>query len=103
VTWGRGRGPRRGTFPPSQGGNVPDPAVGRTAATVYEAPAAPGGGTGARHEALYYADIASVDGSLPTIVDPRRLGRVGGTLDVAARGMPYMLGLRRPSCVAAEL
>jgi hypothetical protein len=50
----------------------------------------------------YFADIAGVDSSLPPIVDPGWLGRVGRTLDVAARGMPYMLGLRRPRHIAAE-
>jgi hypothetical protein len=50
----------------------------------------------------YFADIANVDSSLPPIVDPGWLGRVGRTLDVAARGMPYMLGLRRSRRVAAE-
>ena len=50
----------------------------------------------------YFADIAGVDSSLPPIVDPGWLGRVGRTLDVAARGMPYMLGLRRPRRIAAE-
>ena len=50
----------------------------------------------------YFADIAAVGGSLPPIPDPGWLGRVARTLDVAGRGMPYMLGLRRPRRVATE-
>jgi uncharacterized protein DUF2652 len=43
----------------------------------------------------YFVDIAEVAGSLPLLPAPGWLGRIGSTLDVAARGLPYMLGLRR--------
>jgi hypothetical protein len=49
----------------------------------------------------YFADIADVAGSLPPMPDPRWLGRLRRTLDVAGRGLPYMLGLRRPRRVAS--
>jgi hypothetical protein len=52
----------------------------------------------------YVADIEDVAGSLPPLPDPGWVGRLGQTLDVAGRGMPYMLGLRRGrrNRVAAE-
>ena len=43
----------------------------------------------------YFVDIADVAGSLPPMPDPGWLGRLGRTVDVAGRGLPYMLGLRR--------
>jgi hypothetical protein len=43
----------------------------------------------------YFVEIADVDGSPPPMPDPRWLGRLGRTVDVAGRGLPYMLGLRR--------
>src|SRR4051812_14418019 len=50
----------------------------------------------------YVTDIADVAGPLPPLPDPRWLGRIGRTLDVAGRGLPYMLGLRdRRSAAAA--
>src|SRR5215217_242663 len=49
----------------------------------------------------YYADLAQVAGSLSPMPDPPWYGRIGRTLDVAGRGLPYMLGLRRPRRVAA--
>jgi len=49
----------------------------------------------------YVTDIEDVAGPLPPLPDPRWLGRIGRTLDVAGRGMPYMLGLRRRRRVAA--
>jgi hypothetical protein len=49
----------------------------------------------------YFSDIADVAGSLPPMPDPPLLGRLGRTLDVAGRGLPYMLGLRRRRRVAA--
>src|ERR1700712_3513009 len=47
----------------------------------------------------YHVDIAGV--ALPALPDPRLLERLGRTLDVAGRGMPYMLGLRRRQRVAS--
>jgi hypothetical protein len=43
----------------------------------------------------YHVDIAEVAGSPPAMPDPRLLERLGRTVDVAGRGLPYMLGLRR--------
>jgi uncharacterized protein DUF2652 len=43
----------------------------------------------------YFVDVADVAGSLPPLPDPGLLGRLGRTVDVAGRGLPYMLGLRR--------
>jgi hypothetical protein len=48
----------------------------------------------------YVADIEDVTGSLPPLPDPSWLGRLGRTADVAGRGLPYMLGLRRTRRVA---
>jgi hypothetical protein len=48
----------------------------------------------------YHVDIAAFAGSLPAMPDPSWLERVGRTVDVAGRGMPYMLGLRRRRRVA---
>ncbi len=47
----------------------------------------------------YFADIA---GSLTPMPQPSRLARLARTVDVAGRGIPYMLGLRRPRRVASE-
>jgi hypothetical protein len=49
----------------------------------------------------YHVDIAEVAGSLPAMPDPRLVERLGRTFDVAGRGLPYMLGLRRRRRVAA--
>ena len=43
----------------------------------------------------YVAGIEGVAGSLPPLPEPGPLERVGRTLGVAGRGLPYMLGLRR--------
>ena len=43
----------------------------------------------------YFVDIADLAGPLPPLPDPPLLRRLGRTLDVAGRGLPYMLGLRR--------
>jgi Protein of unknown function (DUF2652) len=43
----------------------------------------------------YFVEIEDVAGSLPMPDDPPLLGRLGRTIDVAGRGLPYMLGLRR--------
>jgi hypothetical protein len=50
----------------------------------------------------YHVDIAEVAGSLPAMPDPRLVERLGRTLDVAGRGLPYMLGLRRRRRVVAS-
>jgi Protein of unknown function (DUF2652) len=43
----------------------------------------------------YYADVTSVAGPLPPIPDPGLLERFARTVDIAGRGVPYMLGIRR--------
>ncbi|MGZ4201462.1 MAG: DUF2652 domain-containing protein [Thermoleophilaceae bacterium] len=49
----------------------------------------------------YYMDMADVAGSPPPMPEPSLVGRFGKTLDVAGRGLPYMLGLRRRRRAAA--
>jgi hypothetical protein len=48
----------------------------------------------------YHVDIEEFAGSLPAMPDPPWLERIGRTFDVAGRGLPYMLGLRRRRRVA---
>jgi class 3 adenylate cyclase len=43
----------------------------------------------------YFVEIEDLAGSLPPLPDPSWFGRLGRTVDVAGRGLPYMLGLRR--------
>ena len=43
----------------------------------------------------YYVEIDDLAGSLPPMPAPALLGRLGRTFDVAGRGLPYMLGLKR--------
>ncbi len=43
----------------------------------------------------YFVDIEDLAGSLPPLPEPSLIGRVGRTVGVAGRGLPYMLGLRR--------
>jgi Protein of unknown function (DUF2652) len=43
----------------------------------------------------YFVDIGDLAGPLPPLPDPPLVRRLGRTLDVAGRGLPYMLGLRR--------
>src|SRR5919201_5912234 len=43
----------------------------------------------------YFVDIEDLAGSLPPLPDPPLLGRLGRTVDLVGRGLPYMLGLRR--------
>ena len=43
----------------------------------------------------YFVDIEDLAGSLPPLPDPSWFERVGRTVDVVGRGLPYMLGLRR--------
>jgi Protein of unknown function (DUF2652) len=43
----------------------------------------------------YFVDIGDLAGPLPPSPDPTWLGRLGRTFDVAGRGLPYMVGLRR--------
>ena len=50
----------------------------------------------------YCADIANVGGPMPAIPDPGWVGRLARTVDVAGRGLPFMLGLRRPRRIATE-
>jgi hypothetical protein len=43
----------------------------------------------------YFVEIEDLAGAMPPPPDPSLLGRLGRTVDVAGRGLPYMLGLRR--------
>ena len=43
----------------------------------------------------FFVDLETLAGALPSPPDPSWPSRVGRTLDVAGRGVPYMLGLRR--------
>jgi hypothetical protein len=43
----------------------------------------------------YFVEIDDLAGSQPPLPEPSLLGRLGRTFDVAGRGLPYMLGLRR--------
>jgi hypothetical protein len=43
----------------------------------------------------YFVEIEDLTGALPPLPVPPLLGRLGRTFDVAGRGLPYMLGLRR--------
>jgi hypothetical protein len=43
----------------------------------------------------YFVDIEDLAGSLPPLPDPPLLGRLGRTVELVGRGLPYMLGLRR--------
>ena len=48
----------------------------------------------------YFVDIEDLARSLPPLPHPSWLERVGRTVDVAGRGLPYMLGLRRRRHIA---
>jgi hypothetical protein len=43
----------------------------------------------------YFVEIEDLAGSLPPLPTPTLPGRLGRTLSVAGRGLPYQLGLRR--------
>ena len=43
----------------------------------------------------YFVEIEDLADSPPPLLDPSWLERLGRTVDVAGRGLPYMLGLRR--------
>jgi Protein of unknown function (DUF2652) len=49
----------------------------------------------------YFVEVKSLAGSLPTLPDPSPLGRVGRTVGLVGRGLPYMVGLRRRRRTAA--
>jgi hypothetical protein len=49
----------------------------------------------------YFVDVGDLAGPLPPQPDPSWLGRVGQTVDLIGRGLPYMLRLRRPRRTAA--
>src|SRR5215211_1086117 len=50
----------------------------------------------------FFVEMQDVAGGLPPSQDPSWPSRIGRTLDVAGRGLPYMLGLRRRRRVAAQ-
>jgi len=43
----------------------------------------------------YFVDVKDLAGPLPPQADPSWLARLGRTVDLVGRGLPYMLGLRR--------
>jgi hypothetical protein len=49
----------------------------------------------------YFVDIKDLADSLPPLPDPSWLERLGRTVDVVGRGLPYMLGLRRRRLTAS--
>ena len=51
----------------------------------------------------YFVDVEDLAGPLPPPPDPSVLGRVGDTVGLVGRGLPYMLRLRRrpPTASAA--
>ena len=44
----------------------------------------------------YFVDVEDLAGPLSPLPDPSWPGRLGRTVDLVGRGLPYMLGLRRP-------
>jgi Protein of unknown function (DUF2652) len=50
----------------------------------------------------FFVEIEDVAGALPPPPDPSWPSRIGRTLDVAGRGLPYMVGLRRRRRVTAQ-
>jgi Protein of unknown function (DUF2652) len=50
----------------------------------------------------FFVEVEDVAGALPAPADPSWPTRVGRTLDVAGRGLPYMLGMRRRRRVTAQ-
>jgi hypothetical protein len=49
----------------------------------------------------YFVDVKDLAGPLPAQPDPSWLARLGRTVDLVGRGLPYMLGLRRPRRTAS--
>ena len=49
----------------------------------------------------YFVDIEDLTDSLPPLPHPSWLARLGRTVDVAGRGLPYMLGLRHRRYIAS--
>ena len=50
----------------------------------------------------FFVEVEDVAGALPSPPEPAWPTRVGRTLDVAGRGLPYMLGMRRRRRVTAQ-
>ena len=50
----------------------------------------------------FFVEIEDFAGALPPPPQPSWPGRIGRTLDVAGRGLPYMLGMRRRRRVTAQ-
>jgi hypothetical protein len=49
----------------------------------------------------YFVDVEDLAGPLAPPPDPSSLGRLGRTVGLVGRGLPYMLGLRRPRRTAS--
>jgi Protein of unknown function (DUF2652) len=50
----------------------------------------------------YFVNVGDLAGTLPPVPDPSWLGRLGRTVALAGRGLPYMLGLRRHRTASAH-
>src|SRR5918994_424380 len=50
----------------------------------------------------FFVELDDVAGALPPPPEPSWPSRIGRTVDVAGRGLPYMLGLRRRRRLAAQ-
>jgi uncharacterized protein DUF2652 len=44
----------------------------------------------------YFVDVQDLGDTVPPVTTPSLLGRLGRTVGLVGRGLPYMLGLRRP-------
>ena len=44
----------------------------------------------------YFVEVEELAGSLPPVPDPSWLQRLGGTVGIVGRGVPYMFRIRRP-------
>ena len=44
----------------------------------------------------YFVEVEEIAGSLPPVPDPSWLQRLGGTVGIVGRGVPYMFRIRRP-------
>ncbi|MGI9821931.1 DUF2652 domain-containing protein [Agromyces sp. Marseille-Q5079] len=47
----------------------------------------------------YFVDVGDLDYPLPTVAAPTWRGRLGRTFGAVGRGLPYMVGIRRPQHV----
>ncbi|HET9124928.1 MAG TPA: DUF2652 domain-containing protein [Solirubrobacteraceae bacterium] len=48
----------------------------------------------------YFVEVSELPGPVTAVPDPSGLQRLGGTLSIVGRGLPYALRLRRPTLIA---